>query len=165
MQELVFNRNDIRRFCQAFLCTSLLGLVSSPLSHIELGSQLFRCTNGKVFFQYGSVQNFPVSRIDDGKDGPGLPCREPSMQEILLHGGTELQQPDAVADGRAVLPHPLGQFLLGYPRFLNEIRIRLGFFNRIQILPLDILYERNFQTLHLGEVLDQYGDFGQSRKL
>ena len=64
------------------------------------------------------------------------------------------QQPHVVGDRRPILADRFGDLFLGQAELVAEAAIGVRFFDRIQILALDVLDERRGQQLVVGNVAD-----------
>ena len=73
--------------------------------------------------------------------------------DLLLYLAGEAEDAQKVRDRGAFLAHPLGEVLLGELEFVLEPLVRLGCFERVQVLALDVLDERHLQELALGRFL------------
>lgn len=71
----------------------------------------------------------------------------------------------ALATAGAGLAHPLGHLLLGETVFAHEHLVAVGLFNRVQILPLEVLNEAELHHLAVVGLDDDGGDFAQARQL
>ena len=74
------------------------------------------------------------------------------------------QQPQGVGNGGAGLAHPLGHLLLGETVFAHEHLVAVGLFNRVQILPLEVLNEAELHHLAVVGLDDDGRDFAQARQ-
>lgn len=71
------------------------------------------------------------------------------------------QQAQGVCHGAAGFAHALGDVLLCHLKPLHELFVALRLFQRIQVLPLEVLDEGNFHGLLVGNFPDDDGDFVQ----
>ena len=73
----------------------------------------------------------------------------------------QLQQAQGVCHSAAGLSHTLGDVLLCHLKPLHELFVALRLFQRIQVLPLEVLNKGNFHGLLVGNFPDDDGDFVQ----
>ena len=64
---------------------------------------------------------------------------------VLIAG--ERQQPDQIGDRRAGLAHALGHFFLCQTKLIDELPVGICLLQRIQIRPLDVFDECQFQHI------------------
>ena len=74
-----------------------------------------------------------------------MPGRELPAFELRLDRIREGQEAERVRDGRPTLPHALRDFLLGQAVDVHQVAVGLRFFERGQVLALQILNERELQ--------------------
>ena len=72
--------------------------------------------------------------------------------------GRELQQSEGVGDGRAGFADPVGEFVLRHAVILHEGTHGRGRLYGVQILALQIFYQRDLFDLPLGIIFDDDGD-------
>ena len=90
-----------------------------------------------------------------------------SRQTLRTSGGIEVSDNDSVIAVRD-FPRRLAEVLVGVAAAVAEAVQRLGFFERGQVLALDVLDQRQLQHLGLVDVADdhrQLGDAGTNRRL
>ena len=90
---------------------------------------------------------------------------QPVRRKGLLNFGREVQQTQCVGDRRPVFPHPLGHLLLSQTELVNETMVGLGGFDRVKILALKILNERQFDGVGVGGPLNHGRNFFQAGQL
>src|ERR1019366_6154820 len=94
--------------------------------------------------------------------------RQSPLGDQLLYIRRKLQEPDQVCDGRSVLARAAAHLFLIQLQFAAQAVERLCGFDRVQILPLNILDQRDLQQLLIGDFLNDCGypghasDFGGS---
>ncbi|MPN21273.1 hypothetical protein SDC9_168652 [bioreactor metagenome] len=86
---------------------------------------------------------------------------QPPFAQVLLHICGQGEKPQAVCDGRPAFRKPLGYLFLGQVVLLHKKADGCGFFNGIQIFPLQVFDERHFHHLCLIHVLYNHGDGSQ----
>ena len=77
----------------------------------------------------------------------------------------KVEQPQQVGDMAPRLVDDPGKLFLGMGKLVDEALIGLRFLDRVEILPLDILDQRNFERLLVGEVADDRRNFVEPRPL
>ena len=70
----------------------------------------------------------------------------------------EVQEPEGVRDGRALLADALGDFVLGQLEIVDQDPVGLGLLDRVQLLALEVLDERQLEELLVGDVPDDRRD-------
>ena len=80
--------------------------------------------------------------------------RQRVRRHVRAHFLRQPQQPHVVGDRRAILADGVGDLLLRQVEFVGEPAIGQRFLDRIQILALDVLDQRDGQQPVLGNVAD-----------
>ena len=88
--------------------------------------------------------------------------RRPSRMLAWI-GGRQLEQAQRVGHDRAALAHFGRHFLLLELELLDELRVALGLFNRVKVLPLQVLDQRQFEHGAVVGLPQDDGDFRQAR--
>ncbi len=88
-----------------------------------------------------------------------------AIDDALLHRARQFEQPQQIGDMAARFVDELAQSLLGMPEILDQAMIRLGLFDRIEILPLNILDQRDFERFGIVERADDHRHLVQPRTL
>jgi hypothetical protein len=83
-----------------------------------------------------------------------MPLPDAAVEERFLHRVGGLQQPQRVGDGDPALAHPPGHLLVGQPELLNQLPVGRRLLQRVQVLPLQVLHQGQFQHLLGGQVLN-----------
>ena len=94
-----------------------------------------------------------------------MPHRQRSIDHLRLHLRRQLQQPQQVRDMTARLVDDLGEHLLRMPIFARQPLIGLRFFDRVEILALDVLDQRDLERLGIVEVANDDRHLVQPRAL
>jgi hypothetical protein len=98
-------------------------------------------------------------RVGNAEKGSGVAHGEPFIENVFLDFCGELQEAEQVGDSGSVLTHPLGDVVLGELEFVLEAAIGHGFFNAVEIPPLDVFNEGHFQRFAGGSFPQHDGDF------
>ena len=77
----------------------------------------------------------------------------------VAHLLRQLEQAQRVGHRRAVLADPLRQLLLRVAELVDEPLVGLGLFDRVEVLALQVLDERELVGLALLDVLDDDRDW------
>ena len=91
--------------------------------------------------------------------------RQRAGREVVADFDRQAQQPDVVGDRRAILADGGRDRFLRQLQFVGQPPVRLRFFDRIQIVALDVLDERDLQQLIVGDLADDDGDLEQAGAL
>ena len=93
----------------------------------------------------------------NGNSARAWPCEMSPCLHHLLHLGRQLQQPDQIGDGRAVDLHPRGQLFLRALVLVDVALERLGLFDRVEVLALNVLDDGQLGHLPVVDVADLHG--------
>ena len=100
-----------------------------------------------------------------GEERPYLPHAEDAVREKCLHGGGEPQKADAVGDRRSAARNAAGKLFLREFELAAEALVGTRFFDGVQILALEVLYERHLGELGIRCNAKHRRDFGKPREL
>ena len=75
-----------------------------------------------------------------------------------LNAGSEIEEPQGVGYRRAGPTDPGRDVLVAEPELIDELAIRIGRLERIQVFALEVLDERQFELLSIGELADDGRD-------
>src|SRR5206468_12610852 len=67
---------------------------------------------------------------------------ERALLQVPLDRRRQLQESQRVRDRGAALPHPSRNVVVGKREVLDQLLVRRRFFERVQLLALDVLYDR-----------------------
>ena len=84
-----------------------------------------------------------------------------ALPDALLHLGTQPQQPQSICHGGTGLPYPTGGFLLRQAVLVHQCLIPQRFFQRVQILTLQVLNQRQLHGLFVVGFDDDCGHVAQ----
>ena len=76
--------------------------------------------------------------------------RQLSRREQLLDGVGQSEQAEEVRDRRPLLPNPLRDLFLRQAELLVELVVCVGLFDRVQVLALDVLDQRDLKHVAIG---------------
>ena len=88
-----------------------------------------------------------------------------AFDHARLNFGRKVKQSQQVGDMAPRFVNGLGQRFLRMTELVEQPLIGLRFLDRVEILPLDILQQRDLQRLAVAIVADDDGDFVQPRAL
>ena len=95
----------------------------------------------------------------------GVTHRNAVLREPALHLRREVQQAHAIGHGCATLANLLCDVFLPQSKFASQPRKGPGFLDRVQILALQILDEREFEDILVGRFAHNDRRFGESDAL
>ena len=95
----------------------------------------------------------------------GVADREPAVAEVALDSGRQFEQAQGIGHHGAALADLGGDFLLRELELLDELRVALGFLDRVEVLALQIFDERQFEHRAVVGLADDDGDFRQAEQL
>ena len=144
-------------------------ILGGPRVHVGLGPEparlrAARCEPGDASF----LTSASVSRTDSAarndlaggvplrrgvrqrQQRPGVAHRQRAGRQVGAHFFGQLQQAQEVRDRAAVLSDRRGNLLLRQPELVGEALIRERLVDRVQVLALDVLDERELEQLLLG---------------
>ena len=90
-----------------------------------------------------------VARPPSARPWPSV--RRPSATAAWTLG-CELEQAERVGDGRSRATDPLGEVVLGEPELLDELAVGVGGLDRVEVLALEVLDERELELLAIGQL-------------
>ena len=91
--------------------------------------------------------------------------RKRSVLERGAHRGRELEQPERVRDGRAVLADALGDVLLREREVVLEVAVRLRLLEGGEVAALHVLDEREQEMVAVRDALaHDHGNLGEARE-
>ena len=82
-----------------------------------------------------------------------LPARERGLDRRI-----EVEEPQGVGDGRASPADPGRDRLVAVAEHIDELPVGKGGLDRVEVLALEVLDERELQLLVVGELADDRGD-------
>src|SRR6185436_12714471 len=85
-------------------------------------------------------------------DGSCVALRELPAREGGLDRRIEVEEPQRVRDGRSRPPDPCGDGLMAVAEHVDELPIREGRLDRVEVLPLEVLDERELELLVVREL-------------
>jgi hypothetical protein len=88
-----------------------------------------------------------------------------TVADEILDGQSQLQQTQGIRYGSAALTHFRGDVVLFQLKLLDELRVPLRLFHRIEIFALKILYKRELKDSTVISIADNDRDFGQTKQL
>jgi hypothetical protein len=93
------------------------------------------------------------------EEGARVAHGEALLGEKLLYLEGKAEEAEHVGDGGAVLACPLGNLVVGEMKFAVEAIKGVGYFDRVEVLALDVFDKRNFHEAIVGKFLDDDGHF------
>ena len=103
------------------------------------------------------------------KQRPRVTHRERRRGDVVLDFGRQLEQPERVRDGRAILADRRGHRVLRQVEFVDETAIRFRLVDRVEVFALNVLDQRELEQrlrrLLGADVLEDHGDAREPRAL
>ena len=75
-----------------------------------------------------------------------------------FHFLRQAEDAEKIRDGRAFFADAFGEVFLGQFELVLQPLVRLGRFERVQVLALDVLDQRHLEEFALGRFLDERGN-------
>ncbi len=94
-----------------------------------------------------------------------MSCRQLPFFNPILNLRLQLQEPDRIGHGCAILAGPLRNRFLGQLRFVHQAFKGTRSFNGIQIFALDVFHQRHFEGQFVRYLADDDRDFRQASAL
>ena len=91
--------------------------------------------------------------------------RQLTLRDQVLHLPGQLQKTNVVGDRGPVFPGAMRDFFMGEAQLRMEPLERLGRFDGIQVLPLDVFHQGHFQQPLIPDGANDHGDSKQTRQL
>jgi hypothetical protein len=104
----------------------------------------------------------PKLRVGHCKQRPAVPRGETSIFDEVKNQLFQTQKTRGVANGCAVFTGFCGHFFLGQMKFAHQALIGAGFFDRVEVLALNILDEGYFERSLIGDFADDRGHTAQA---
>ena len=94
----------------------------------------------------------PPNRVRFRQAGqqPGMSRRQKALIQLHFYALRQVQQAQGIGHHRPGFPQPRRYLLLGHTAVLHQAAVALGLLQRGQVLPLQVLYQR--QLPHLGVI-------------
>ena len=99
---------------------------------------------------WSSVARPPIARP--------WPSRESAVGDRGLDTRREVEQAERVGDRRAGPPDARREAVLGEPEFVDELAVGIGRLDRVEILALEVLDERELELIAIGELAHERRD-------
>ena len=94
-----------------------------------------------------------------------MPHLQRAIGHARLHAGGQFEQSQQICDVTARFVDDPGQHFLGMPEFPRKLLICLRFLDRVKVLALDILDQRDLERSRIVEVANDDRDLVQPRAL
>src|SRR5258708_35040113 len=94
-----------------------------------------------------------------------MPGADYPSRDSLLHRGGQVEQPERVADVRAGTADPLGKLLMRGTEVVEQLLIRRSLFQRVELLPVQVLHERITEHGIVVSLADDGRDHGKAGSL
>ncbi len=137
------------------------------LAHQSL-HQLFRLAHRQAALEHRLGRGGLCLRRRQCQQCPGVPFAQIPASQRLTHRGRKLEQSQRVADAGPALADVPGHLVVRQAEVLDELPITLGRLERIEVLALEVLDQRQLETLTLVRQTDDHRDrrqAGQARRL
>ena len=92
-------------------------------------------------FEHGALK----LRDGDRRQRAAVALADRSTDDGRPRFRSKIQEPERVGDRDAALPHALGDLLVGKSKAVDQLPIRRGLFDRIQVGSLDVLDQRQLK--------------------
>ena len=99
---------------------------------------------------WSSVARPPIARP--------WPSRQSAVGDRRLDTGREVEQAERVGDGRAGTTDAGREAILGEPELVDELAIRVGGLDRVEVLALEVLDERELELIAIGQLAHERRD-------
>lgn len=147
---------------EAFLGGSEIGVSSrlGPRGFGVAGKSLrpsLGVADGEPSGDDGACQLELVAGIE-GDERSSVPHGEVAVDDHLLDGFGKLQETEGVGDRGATSGHFVGDLFLGEAELFDHELVGLRFFDRAQVVSLNILDQGQFEHVLIGNVLDDGRD-------
>ena len=129
------------------------------------GEQFFRGAHGQVAPQDGVGQQRLFLVGFGPEEDFGVPDGDAALGQPALDAGGQFQQAHGVGDGGAAFADFLGNFVLFQAEFLGKALVGDGFFDRVEVLALDVFDEGELEHLLVPGLADDHGGFLQTELL
>ena len=103
-----------------------------------------------------------AERVVEGEQRAGVTRADHAGRDPLLHGGRQVQQPERVADVRAGPADLLRELLVGRAEVVKQLLISGGLFERVELLPVQVLEQRVAQHVGVGRLAHDRRDVLES---
>ena len=98
------------------------------------------------------------SSVGETAERPAVALGQPAVGDRGLDAGREVEQPQRVGDRRAGAPDARRDLVLAEPELLDELAVGVGRLERVEVLALEVLDERELELLAVGELADDGRD-------
>ena len=122
-------------------------------------SKAYAMTGWRIGYAAGPVALIKAMDMIQGQQRSGVTCRQPPLDNQLLQIIGKPEQTKIVCDIRSVASNTTGQRLLRQTNRLDQLLVGLRFFDRIEILALNIFDQRYLKEIVVRNVLHHYWDF------
>ena len=101
----------------------------------------------------------------DAENGASVAEAKQTGADVTLDVGMELENAEEVRDGGAIFADFYRGFFLGEIEIFDQLAVAERFFNRVEILALEILDEGEFENFAVVSFADEDGKFGEAGEL
>ena len=130
-----------------------------PLLSCEREVYEFFCfSDGKSAGDDHSADPDLLLRGLEAEQGFRMTCCESSSFDEFLYSRVKMDQSNEVCDGRTITTDFYGNRVLRKAEFIHHARIRPRSLHRIQVFPLEILYQCQQERLLIAAIADDDGD-------
>ena len=91
-----------------------------------------------------------------------MPHGQPPGNQIFFDAARQFEKPQCVGHRLAALAHAFSDLFLGESELIGQPREAVRLFDRIKVLPIQVLNERNLQRLGVGNFPDNRRNFFKS---
>ena len=129
------------------------------------GHDLLDGPHGQPFGHDPVRQTLLGVRVVQGQQSPGVPGTQHTGRDAFLYGGRQVQQAEGIGDVRAGTAYLARQLLVRRPEIIEQLLVRGGLFQRIELLAVQVLDQSVAQQVGVGGLTDDGRDHGQAGSL
>jgi len=161
LPELVFNAGHV-----SILAWRRRASFGSPgWARLQFGDHGFRLPHIEVLFQDPVGGKLLLLFAGDSQDHLGMADREAAVADRALDRGREFEQAERICDNGAALSDSRRNLILFELELPDQLAVTLGFLDRVEILPLEIFDQREFQDRAVISFADDCRGISQAGKL
>jgi len=129
---------------------------------------------GDQFFGLSDIQAVPEDAVagqalllgsGQGEEDLGVAYGEAALPEMPENFLGKAQEPEGVGDGDAAFADAGGDIFLAEVELVDQLLVALGFLDGVEVLPLEILDQREFERGGVVGFADEDGDLGEAGEL
>src|SRR5215831_8059011 len=129
------------------------------------GYDLFHCAYRQAFGDDAVRQAVLGVGVVEGQEGAGVAGAEHAGRDPALDRGRQVQEPDGVGDVRPGPSDLVGELVVGGAEVVEELLIGGRFFERVELLPVQVLHQRFAEQVIVSGAAHDDRDVLQARAL